>query len=330
LKLKGLFDMKKSLIYLDEGDLKSSIDLLEVVRQIYLGGFYETYAFCINHSPDAAIGQFDYVLTVKEGRVQDCDTINLTNCLEEAHRIYDFDSILIPATYKGRMLAPRLAMRLGVGLVADVTSIAFSNGELEMVRPAFSGKLFAGVTNNGRKPVMMSVRPNVFTYSSGHFRTTRLMEFQPSSIQPAGLRLLETRNKEKAKDIRESEILVSGGGGTADHFDKLYELAEVLEGMVSASRRIVDSGIAERSIQVGQSGKTVSPRLYIALGIYGSVQHMEGLKNVENIISVNTNKNAPICSVSDIVVEGDSKEFIIKLTEKIKNNKKCINKEAEK
>jgi len=321
--------MKKSLIYLDEGDLQNSIDLLEAVRQIYPDGRYETYGFCMNHVPKGAIGQFDYCLIVQDDRVKGYDIRNLTNCLEEVHRAYAFDSILIPATYQGRMLAPRLAMRLGVGLVADVTGIGYNKGELEMIRPAFSGKLFAGVTSNQRSPVMMSVRSNVFTYTPSSAKATQLLSFQPASIQPARLRLLETKNKGKAQDIRESKILVSGGGGVTDYFDQLYPLAEALGGMVSASRRIVDSGIAERTIQVGQSGKTVSPRLYIALGIHGSLQHVEGLKNVESIISVNINKNAPICSLSDIVVEGDAKDFIKKLTDKIKKSKKDNNKEAE-
>lgn len=321
--------MKKSLIYLDKEDIQSAIDLLEVVRQIYRDGCYETYAFCLNQSVGAAECKFDYVFSVQDDRLQGCDIGNLTNCLEELHRTYLFDSILIPASYQGRMLAPRLAMRLGVGLVADVTSIEYDDGELEMVRPAFSGKLFAGVTNKNCSPVMMSVRPNVFTDTSKHSKDTKIIPFHPVSLQSAKIKLLEAREKERAKDIRESEILVSGGGGAAQHFDELYLLADELNGMVSASRRVVDSGIAERSIQVGQSGKTVSPRLYIALGIYGSLQHMEGLKNVENIISVNINRNAPICSLSDIVVEGDSKEFIEKLLTKIRNSKKNKNMEAE-
>ena len=106
-----------------------------------------------------------------------------------------------------------------------------------------------------------------------------------------------------------------------DQFHRLDELALELNAQVSASRRIIDSGIATRKIQVGQSGNTVSPKLYIALGIYGSLQHIEGLKNVENIISVNIDKDAPICSLSDIVVEGDAVEFIEKLVEKIRREK---------
>jgi electron transfer flavoprotein alpha subunit len=319
----------KSLVLLDREDVQSSIGLLEAVRQIYRDGCCETCAFCLNQPVGAAENKFDYVFSVQDDRLKDCDIGNLTNCLEELHRTYLFDSILIPASWQGRMLAPRLAIRLGVGLVADVTGIEYKDGELEMVRPAFSDRLFAGVTNKNGKPIMMSVRPNVFTYTLTQPKDTRIIPFQPSSIQPGGIKLLEAREKEKAKDIRESEILVSGGGGAADHFDQLYLLADELNGLVSASRRIVDSGIAGRSIQVGQSGKIVSPRLYIALGIYGSLQHMEGLKDVENLISVNINRNAPICSLSDIVVEGDSKEFIGKLLDKIRKNKKNKNMEAE-
>lgn len=321
--------MKKSLIYLDEEDVQSSIDLLEAVRRIYPDGCYETYAFCFNQPVGAAECKFDYVFSVQDDRLQDYDIGNLTNCLEELYRTYLFDSILIPASWQGRMLAPRLAMRLGVGLVADVTSIEYNGGELEMVRPAFSDKLFAGVTNKNCRPVMMSIRPNVFKDTLKHSKDTKIIPFQPVSLGPGKIKLLKAKEKERAKDIRESEILVSGGGGVSDHFDQLYLLADELNGLVSASRRIVDSGIAGRSIQVGQSGKTVSPKLYIALGIYGSLQHMEGLKDVENIISVNINRNAPICSLSDIVVEGDSKEFIEKLLTKIRNNKNNKNREAE-
>ncbi|HWQ75266.1 MAG TPA: electron transfer flavoprotein subunit alpha/FixB family protein [Syntrophomonas sp.] len=314
--------MKKSMIYLDKEDIQSSVDLLEAVRQIYRDGRYETYAFCFDQSTGAAEGKFDHIFSVRDSRLQDYDIVNLTNCLEELYRTYLFDSILIPASYQGRMLAPRLAMRLGVGLVADITGIEYNGEELEMVRPAFSDRLFAGVANKNCRPIMMSVRPNVFTDTSKHSKNTKIIPFQPASLQSGRIKLLKAKEKERAKDIRESEILVSGGGGASDHFDQLYLLADALNGMVSASRRIVDSGIAGRSIQVGQSGKMVSPKLYIALGIYGSLQHMEGLKDVENIISVNINRNAPICSISDIVVEGDSKEFIEKLLAEIKNNKK--------
>lgn len=313
--------MNRSLIYFDEEDFQNSIDLLEAVKQIYKDSEYETYAVCFNHKSEAVYGYFDYLIAALDEKVKSYDILNITNCIEELQHIYDFDSILIPATYLGRMLAPRLAMRLRTGLVADVTGIEHNNGLVEMVRPAFSGKILAGIINRNCKPIMMSVRPNVFVNTSAPSKKTETICFHPTAVKPSKIRLLETKEKEKAKDIRESEVLVSGGGGVAENFGHLKLLADELNGMVAASRRVVDSGIAPRSIQVGQSGKTVSPKLYIALGVYGSLQHIEGLKKVENIISVNINKDAPICSLSDIVVEGDAIEFIDKLVEKIRRNK---------
>ena len=313
--------MKKSLIYLEPNNFQNSVDLLEVVRQIYDKEDYETYAVSFDSNCEEAVGLFNYLIEVQEQQILNFDIINMTNVLEELQQTFQFDSILIPATHIGRMLAPRVAMRLHVGLVADVTAIQHKNGVLEMVRPAFSGKIMAGIVNRNRVPVMMSVRQNVFSYQLGERKHSFRIKFHPERVEESKIELLGTREKEPSKDIRESDILISGGGGTSDYFHQLKSLADEMNAQVSASRRIVDSGIAPRSIQVGQSGKTVSPRLYIALGVYGSLQHIEGLKIVENIISVNINKDAPICSLSDVVVEGDAKEFIEKLVDKIKQEK---------
>lgn len=313
--------MKRSLIYLELNNYQNSVDLLEVARQIYGTEAYETYAVSFSSGDKAVEGLFDYLIEVQDQQIQNFDIINMTNVLEELQQIYKFDSILIPATHIGRMLAPRVAMRLHVGLVADVTSIQHKNGVIEMVRPAFSGKIMAGIINRNRIPVMMSVRQNVFSYQLIDRKDSLRIDYCPKQVEKSKIELLGIREKEKTKDIRESEILVSGGGGTMKFFNQLKLLADEMNAQVSASRKIVDSGIVSRSIQVGQSGKTVSPRLYIALGIYGSLQHIEGLKNVENIISVNINKDAPICSISDIVVEGDAEEFIERLVNTIKQDK---------
>lgn len=313
--------MKKSLIYLDEENVKNSIDLLEVVRQIYGEERNETYGISVNHYCMKAEGAFDKLIVVSDDEIFEKDPMIVTDIMEELHKQYEFDCILIPATQFGRMLAPRLAMRLKAGLVADVTAIRHHNGTVEMVRPAFSGKIMAGIVKSGDGPYMMSVRQNVFTYNNESLKDTQVIEFHPLKRRNSRLKLLETREKAQSYDIRDSKVLVSGGGGIGRNFKKLEMLARELNGQVSASRRIVDKGIAPRAIQVGQSGKTVDPKLYMALGINGAIQHIEGLKNVEYIISVNTNKNAPICSLSDIVVEGDALEFIDKLVEKIKENK---------
>lgn len=312
--------MKKSLIYIDKENHNNSIDLLEIVRQIY-GEDCETYGISINNFCSEGKGFFDNMIQVFDDNIFDNDPMIVTDVIEELHKRHDFDCILIPATNFGRMLAPRLSMRLHVGLVADVTDIKITDGVLEMIRPAFSGKIMAGILQQGMGPTMMSVRPNVFSYEAKASKDTKTIDYHPQTVRKSRLKLIETNDKVQSYDIRDSQVLISGGGGTVKNFQKLQLLADELNGQVSASRKIIDKGIAQRNIQVGQSGKTVNPKLYIAIGINGAIQHIEGLKNVENIISVNTNSNAPICSLSDLVVEGDAFEFIDKLVLKIKNNR---------
>lgn len=346
--------MKKVLIYYEKKQHKNSIELLASARMIYgedstgreetegiegidgidgtekiegsegsegIAGIEDYVTYGISFGPIAveADGLFDFLIEVNNDSPV-YDTRYMTSVLDELQQEYQFDCILFPATHMGRMLAPRLAMRLHTGLVADVTDIRRKDGVMEIVRPAFSGKLMAGILSR-TTPLMMSVRQNVFSYDTGRLTETQQVSYTPKAASSGGIRLLEVREKEATQDIRDSDILISGGGGVMNDFKKLSELANELNALVCASRKTVDHGIAPRSIQVGQSGKTVSPKLYMALGINGSIQHIEGLKNVEYMIAVNTNKNAPICSLSDIVVEGDAKEFINKLIEKIRKEK---------
>jgi len=313
--------MNRCLIFLDNDNIQNSIDLLEVANRIYDAKEYETIGISINHLCEDAIGKFDVIIHVNDKNIHDYHQVVITDIVEKLHKEYSFDSILIPATYYGRMFAPRLSMRLHAGLVADVTEIHNDGEKLEMVRPAFNGKIMAGIIKQGEGPIMMSVRQNVFTYTEEQIKKTTIRNYEPNVINKSKMKLLSVQVKSQSLDIRESEVLISGGGGTLEKFDHLDLLAKEMNAQVSASRRIVDSGIASRNIQVGQSGKTVSPKLYIALGISGSTQHIEGLKNVKDIISVNTNRHAPICSLSDMVIEGDAIEFVSKLVNKIKSEK---------
>ncbi len=319
--------MKKCLIFLDSEQIQNSIELLEVARRMYPDEHWESYGVAINYSPLEAHGFFDFIIQVNAQNIKQYNVKEITNAISDIHKQYNFDVILIPATWCGRILAPRLAVRLQTGLTADVTEIRHKENNIEMVRPVFSNRLMAGIVNKSNGPVMMSVRQNVFKYIQNKNKQTQLVEFDYLSDEQAGIRQVRVYDKPQSYDIRESSILVSGGGGVGKEFYRLEVLAEVLKGHVAASRRIVDKGIAPRSIQVGQSGKTVSPKLYIALGIYGAIQHVEGLKNVDCIISVNTNINAPICSLSDIVVEGDALLFVDLLTERILKSMQYQNEE---
>lgn len=313
--------MKRCLILGTDGRLSADLELLEVARLMYGQSPVTTMALKLVDEDFESFNGFDTTVHLDGERLEPFDTANIAAVVAELHARYGFDSILVLATPIGRMLAPRIAMRLGTGLVADVTGLQRVDDELEMVRPAYSGKLMAGIVNSGPGPTMMSIRENAFPAKTVPRKKPERIVF-PFKRRPSGLAFVTSREKPRLADIRESEVLVSGGGGVLEHFSHLQELSEALHGQVSASRRVVDAGVAPRRIQVGQSGKTVSPRLYLALGIDGSTQHMEGLKNVEHLVAVNTNKNAPLCSIADVVVEGDAAEFIDRFLERIKQDTK--------
>ncbi len=304
------------MIVLDPDARGEACELLGAMEQMYGPGGSRSYGLSFGEPDKRTLYALDTVIRIDARSLDPHNVVNVTNCIEELQSRHGFDAILIPATAFGRMLAPRAAMRLHVGLVADVTGIRHRDGEVEMVRPAFSGRMLAGVTTR-RSPVMMTVRRGVFSHHAQNPGPASVVRFQPSTVESSGIRLLERREHSDSSDIRESEVLVSGGGGVLRCFDQLESLARALGGMVSASRKVVDSGRAARQIQVGQSGKTVSPRLYVALGISGSIQHVVGLKSAEHVIAVNTNRNAPICARADIVVEGDARELIPRLIARI-------------
>jgi len=307
--------MKKVLLYLD-GNRAQELSLLGACERMVEHHDHHITAIGIKENLPVGNSFYDEVITIDDA-LNGYDTLQLAELLETLHHQHQFDIILFPATPLGRILAPRLAIALHRGLVADVTDIVLNNDDIEMIRPAYSGKLMAQIISTSKGPLMMTVRSGVFTLKATDIKAT-LYTHSSFTPQASRISLLETQAKPTTKDIRDSKVLISGGGGVLDHFNHLHELASVLNAQVSASRRVVDSGVVQRKIQVGQSGKTVSPKLYIALGISGSVQHIEGLKNVETIIAVNTNKHAPICSLATIVVEGDAVAFIEKLLNKIK------------
>lgn len=309
--------MRKVLICLDSAEMGQSVELLGAVSRIYEENQVEIYAASFEDVPEELRGFFDAIHQFQIEGDRRYDVRWKASCISRLCHAEGFSCIVVPATYEGRMLAPVLAMKLQTGLVADVTDVKNEDGVIQMVRPAFDGKLMAGIINQYTDLVLMSVRLGVFKCGISPARNARIVIDASDKESKSGIRLTKIIEKEKAEDIKDARVLVAGGGGVLEDFEALKRLAEPLHAMVASSRRLVDSNIAPRRIQVGQSGKIVSPRLYIALGIYGSLQHIEGLKNVEYIISVNTNKNAPLCSLSTIVVEGDAIEFIEKLSTKI-------------
>lgn len=232
--------------------------------------------------------------------------------------------VLIGATTIGRDLGPRLSARVETGLTADCTGLEISEErDLLMTRPAFGGNLMATIICKEHRPQMSTVRPGVMRMGQRDDNREGTIEdvkinFDKSKFR---VRVLETVKQTKnLVDITEAHVLISGGRGVgnAEGFDMLRAMANTIGAEVSASRAMVDAGVLGHERQVGQTGKTVRPDLYFAMGISGAIQHLAGMEESEYIIAINKDKFAPIFNVADLGIVGDVRKIVPLLTEKLK------------
>lgn len=225
-----------------------------------------------------------------------------------------YAAIVLAATAQGRDLGPRIAARLGIPLLADVTALSHDQG-IVATRPVYSGKALSRVRVTAPSCVI-SVRPNAFAAADGADAADALPE--PSG--PA--RTVEIKAPEKAAlDVAEATIVISGGRGLKEpaNFKLLEDLAAAFgNAAVGASRAVVDAGWRPHADQVGQTGKTVSPGLYFAIGISGAIQHLAGMRTAKVIVAINRDKDAPIFKVADYGVVGDLFEIVPRLTQEIR------------
>ncbi|MFQ6091683.1 MAG: FAD-binding protein [bacterium] len=235
--------------------------------------------------------------------------------------------VLYPATHTGRDLAPRVAAALGTGLTADCTELSIQDGNLIQTRPAFGGNIMAEIVSPHTRPQMATVRPNVMKKLKPMPERTPQIISVPIQLEKKGIRtVLKEAIKTTAPGARridEADVIVAGGRGVGagDGFKMLEELAQALGGVVGASRAAVELGLKPKSAQIGQSGITVSPKLYIACGISGSIQHQVGMRSSETIVAINTDPGAPIFDLAKYGVVGDLFEVVPRLTEQIREFK---------
>ena len=234
--------------------------------------------------------------------------------------------VLFAATITGRDLAPRIASTLDLGLTADCTGLSIKDGLLLQTRPAFGGNIMADIICPTARPQMATVRPNVFEVPNITYEDKAEIIETPVSIdlQSAKVKIKEILSAEACEDeipVCEADIIVSGGRGLGcqENFELLEGLADVLNAAVGASRAAVDLGWIAKSHQVGQSGTTVSPKIYFACGISGTIQHLVGMKSSDIIIAINKDPEAPIFNVADYGIVGDLTEIVPLLTEALKN-----------
>jgi len=233
---------------------------------------------------------------------------------------------LIGATTQGRELAPIIATNLNTGLTADCTNLDINEkGQLAATRPTFGGNLMATILCKNY-PQMATVRPKVLKKSEVEtIKNTEFIELDIDlSTVEKHVELLEFIENKQLADVRidEAEIIVAGGKGVKNQqgFELLQELAQVLGGSVGASRGAVDMKLADSSIQVGQTGKTVVPKIYIACGISGAIQHTVGMSGSDKIIAINKDPNAPIFKIADVGIVADVFEVLPELIKKLKKN----------
>ncbi|MHC4470705.1 MAG: electron transfer flavoprotein subunit alpha/FixB family protein, partial [Planctomycetota bacterium] len=244
--------------------------------------------------------------------------------LAETVRKADPEVILVAASALGKDLGPALAARLGVAIVTDAIECSVEEGKLRAVRPVYAGKARI-VVEPDKAPVVLSLRPNVF--EPAEERDAKAEEVSVKA-DLTGEQIRTVVREVLAPEVRqvdltEADIIVSGGRGLKgpENFHLVEELAEAIGGVVGASRAVVDAGWRPHAEQVGQTGKTVSPKLYVACGISGAIQHLAGMSSSKCIVAVNKDPDAPIFKVSDYGIVGDVFEVLPALSAAVKEKK---------
>ena len=265
----------------------------------------------------------DTVYVVRHEELGDYRTLPYARNLIELALKYEPEILLFGATSTGRDLAPRVASALTAGLTADCTDLVIGDHKekgidyrdlLLQIRPAFGGNIIATIVNPLSRPQMATVREGVMPFPQPDSSRKGKMVDIVAVINPEDLviELISKEVKEKRVHLKSAQVIVAGGigVGSREGFDLLFELARLLGGEVGASRAAVDAGYIDHEYQVGQTGTTVRPKLYIACGISGSVQHRAGMDQSGRIVAINTDQNAPIFEVAHYGIVGDLHKVI--------------------
>ena len=286
----------------------------------------------------------DRVIVVDDPELKEYRTEPYTHALSSVIEKYKPDVFLIGATAIGRDLGPRVCARIHTGLTADCTQLDIGDfplvptpgkeqkhNQLLMTRPAFGGNTIATIACPDFRPQMATVRPGVMQKLPREAgRKAEIEEFNPGFVpNEKYVEIMEVvKAVSNVADIMDAKILVSGGRGVGspENFKILDELAEAIGGTVSCSRAVVDAGWKPKDLQVGQTGKTVRPHVYFAIGISGAIQHVAGMEESDIIIAINKDESAPIFDVADYGVVGDLNKIVPVLTQKIKEAKAAAGK----
>jgi electron transfer flavoprotein alpha subunit len=320
--------MEKLLIFVETKDgriRKASLELLSVGRSLSDTGKFSVEAVVMGQLEDQAMQKIlsfaDRLVHINDPVLNSYTAEGYSAALSAYARQTMPKVVLAGATRIGRDFMPRVAVLLQSGMASDVTAVEWDSDLMTFVRPIFGGKVLTQISFSSF-PAVVTTRPNTFDIAPPPERSGEFVE-QTLGLAADQIKVKPLRVEAKASgkvDLRESDIVISGGQGmkSAENFAILEDLAQVVGGAVGATRSAVDSKWREYDDQVGKSGKTISPKLYIAAGISGAIHHIMGMGTSKVVLAVNKDANAPIFKYADYGVVGDLFEFIPALTQEIK------------
>jgi electron transfer flavoprotein alpha subunit len=300
---------------------KTSREALSIGGKLAKSAGGELVAFATDPALAAEVGRYG-ATKVHVAKLDAYSTESDTAALTQVIRSVNPAIVLLPGSSNGRDLAPRVAARLGVGVASDVDSLEWTDGKLRARRPVYSGKAFATVDIIGT-PAIATTRPNAFPAEEAGGGAAEVVDV-PLEAVDVKAKVLETKVPEAGEmSIAEADIIVSGGRGLkeAQNFALIRDLAHAIGGAVGASRATVDAGWIDHQHQVGQTGRVVSPNLYVAAGVSGAIQHLAGMSSSKHIVAINKDPEAPIFRIADLGVVGDLFTILPALTEEVKKAK---------
>ncbi len=332
-----LQEFKNVWVFMEHDDGKPKnvgLELINESKKMAQACGYEVWAVAIGSGMDEVIKESmefgaDKVLVVEDERYKHYNTDAYSYVLEELIDKHKPSVIMIGATINGRDLGPKVACQKHTGLTADCTELEMDeNGLVTWIRPALGGNLMGHINCPNTRPQMGTVRPAVFKKAERQEgRTVEIIREEihvpDDKIRMQTVEVFRNKPTDKVK-IEEANIVVSGGRGMTkgENFKLLEDLADAMGGVVAGSRKAVDAGWIDVDNQVGQTGKTVSPDIYVAVGISGAIQHQVGMNGADIIIAINNDKDAPIFDIATYGIVGDLFEVVPALTEAMKNYKK--------
>lgn len=317
--------MKKILVFCEQRDgiikkasLETASEAVRISKNLNISTEAVVVGDSISNMYEISECGITEITHIKNSSLSNYSTSAYADLLSEFILESNTDTIFFANTELGKDLAPFTAVKIDAGIAVDCIQLTISVDELIATRPVYAGKAQMDIQLESDKKIF-TLRPNVFAIE-------KYYDFEPSinnrEIDALNLasKVLEFKKASEKLDVAEAQIIVSGGRGlkAAENFSMIEELAELLGAAIGASRAVVDAGWRPHVEQVGQTGKTVSPNLYIAIGISGAVQHLAGMSSSKYIVAINKDKEAPIFSVADYGIVGDAFEIIPALIEELK------------